>query len=793
MPRLSTHHATLTLDGQPWLMRAGELQYFRLARKQWEKSLGRMRALGFNAITTYIPWIWHAIQPGHYDFVGATDRRRNLAGFLRAAQAEGLVVVARPGPYINAEYQGFGYPRWLATQIPEARMLGPQGQPIGGAYWDAFALGHPAHQAAVQGWYDAVALVLAEFWDRPVVAWQLDNETGFLQMNGLGRWDWNPDTVARFHAWLACTYDGVAALNAAWGTRWPAFAAIDPPRPPFQQGLVNDWQHFLEDDVAEYLTWLAATARAAGVPVPLSHNDSGYFQSPSAPSIKARTPGLDLYGYDLYVKMSGTAVPADFPWAATVVPARFRALTPPDQPLLCWELGTGWFDPRSRTDDTVLVQILAGGLAHGLGGFSFYVAQDGVDPDGSVYAYQTIWNQDGAPGPRHAIAARLLGVGDWGLGAGDAAIHEPDPESKIQNHQPPNPNPPTPTVGVACYGPDARWAAEDFLPGLSVPEPARVFAGLLGAQGVAGAVVAAGYGPQLRVVDLERARAADLAACRVILLVSRGRLDRATYERLRAYVAAGGHLVTCGRTPRWTLPGQPFDTRDLYPFAPTSEHIPNRLSSLLHLARAWGIDYGRERAALIAPHPTSAHLLDSFEPLRALLYAPQDGVRLTGRGRGTLRGDYVRETYPASEAAFLWHKTAPAAYITRHGEGTSTMIGTLVGGAYATPAYYTLRPGERAGIRRFWRGLLRERGVAPAVLSNPGLEVSVQVRPTADGALLVVINPRAERQQGRFTLAWPVERCVVLFSGAGSDLRLRAGCFAVDLAPGDAVVARLGF
>jgi hypothetical protein len=55
----------------------------------------------------------------------------------------------------------------------------------------------------------------------------------------------------------------------------------------------------------------------------------------------------------------------------------------------------------------------------------------------------------------------------------------------------------------------------------------------------------------------------------------------------------------------------------------------------------------------------------------------------------------------------------------------------------------------------------------------------------------VVINPRAERQQGRFSLAGPVGACTLLFSGAASDLLYHDGRFAVDLAPGDAVVATL--
>ncbi len=798
MPRLTTHHATLYLDDQPWFMRAGELQYFRLPRGEWERSLGRMRALGFNAVTTTIPWIWHETEPDHYDFAGATDRRRDLTGFLRAAQAEGLVVVARPGPYINAEYAGFGYPRWLAAQIPQARMLGPDGKPVGGTYWDAFALGHPAYRAAVQGWYAAVALVLGEFWDRPVVAWQLVNETGFLQQNGLGRWDWNPDTLARFRAWLARTYGDEAALNTAWGTRRRRFAAITPPRPPFQQGLVNDWQHFLEDAVADYLAWLAGVAQTVGVPVPLSHNEAGTAQSPSDPAAKARTPGLTLYGYDLYLKMSGNTLPADFPWASIVVPGRFRALTPPAQPLLGWELGTGWFDPRSQTDDARLVQNVAGGLAHGLGGFSFYVVQDGVEPDGHPYTYRTIWDHEGQPGPRHAIAARLLaflGDGGWGMGVsaepgagvrgqGSGNGKEEPSQSSVLS--------PQSSVGVAFYGPDGRFAADEFVPGVPVQEPARIFAGVLGQAGVVGAVTAAGYGPNVIWIDLERATPEALAACRVLILVSKGRVDAATYARLRGYVAGGGHLITCGRTPRRTLQGRPLDTHDLYPYAPTSVQIPNRLSSILHLARTWGRNHRlRERAALIAQHPTSQQLLDAFEPLRALLYAPQSSVGLTGRGQGALRGDYVLETYRAGDEVLLWHGRDPAAYVTRLGAGTSTMIGTLVGGAYATPAYYTMRPAEREGIRNFWRGVLSERGVHPAVHPHPGLEVAVQVRPTAQGALLVVINPRAERQQGRFALSEPVGSCTVLFRGVDSDLRFGGDHFVVDLAPGDAVVAAL--
>ena len=121
----------------------------------------------------------------------------------------------------------------------------------------------------------------------------------------------------------------------------------------------------------------------------------------------------------------------------------------------------------------------------------------------------------------------------------------------------------------------------------------------------------------------------------------------------------------------------------------------------------------------------------------------------------------------------------------------STMIGSLIGGSYATPAYYDLRPGERAGVRNFWRGLLTAGGLPPAISTNAGLEVGVQLRSTGATTQIVITNHRAERQQGRITLPQPVHALTVLFNGVNSDIRLRDGLLAVDLAAGDAVIAAI--
>jgi beta-galactosidase len=67
------------------------------------------KAMGLNAVTTYVFWNVHEPRPGVYDFSGNND----VAEFVREAQQEGLWVILRPGPYACAEWEFGGYPAWL--------------------------------------------------------------------------------------------------------------------------------------------------------------------------------------------------------------------------------------------------------------------------------------------------------------------------------------------------------------------------------------------------------------------------------------------------------------------------------------------------------------------------------------------------------------------------------------------------------------------------------------------------------------------------------------------------------
>jgi beta-galactosidase len=97
------------LNGKPFHIISGEMHYARIPRAYWRDRFRMAKAMGLNAVTTYVFWNLHEPQPGVYDFSGDYD----VAEFVREAQHEGLYVILRPGPYVCAEWDFGGFPAWL--------------------------------------------------------------------------------------------------------------------------------------------------------------------------------------------------------------------------------------------------------------------------------------------------------------------------------------------------------------------------------------------------------------------------------------------------------------------------------------------------------------------------------------------------------------------------------------------------------------------------------------------------------------------------------------------------------
>lgn len=121
-PLVTYDRYSLQVDGERVLMWAGEFHYYRLPSPDlWRDVLEKIRAAGFNGVSLYFNWSYHSPKSGVYDFSGVRDVDR----LLRLADELGLYVVARPGPYINAEVSGGGLPAWLKNVPGRARSSDP--------------------------------------------------------------------------------------------------------------------------------------------------------------------------------------------------------------------------------------------------------------------------------------------------------------------------------------------------------------------------------------------------------------------------------------------------------------------------------------------------------------------------------------------------------------------------------------------------------------------------------------------------------------------------------------------
>ncbi len=115
------------LDGKPFRVISGEMHYARVPRAYWRARFKMAKAMGLNAITTYVFWNEHERTPGVFDF----SDDRDVAEFVREAQQEGLYVILRPGPYVCAEWEWGGYPAWLlkdhgvVVRSSDAKFIGP--------------------------------------------------------------------------------------------------------------------------------------------------------------------------------------------------------------------------------------------------------------------------------------------------------------------------------------------------------------------------------------------------------------------------------------------------------------------------------------------------------------------------------------------------------------------------------------------------------------------------------------------------------------------------------------------
>jgi beta-galactosidase len=149
------------LDGKPFQIRCGELHSARVPREYWRHRLRLVKAMGLNTVCAYLFWNLHEPRPGEFNWSEQAD----VADFCRVAQAEGLWVILRPGPYACAEWEMGGLPWWL-LKYDDIQLRSRD----------------PRYLAAVQRYFKEVGRVLGPLQitrGGPILMVQVENEYGF--------------------------------------------------------------------------------------------------------------------------------------------------------------------------------------------------------------------------------------------------------------------------------------------------------------------------------------------------------------------------------------------------------------------------------------------------------------------------------------------------------------------------------------------------------------------------------------------------------------------------------------
>lgn len=254
----------IRIDGEPRLILAGEVHYFRSPREQWAELIDLAKEAGCTAIASYIPWIVHELPDGSIDVTGTSAPHRDVAAFIDLCAEKGLWFIARPGPFIMAELKNEGIPYRVYREHPEIIPVGWDARPTPTANVDYLA---PAFLAENRRWYEAIMPLLAErLHDNggPVIAVQLDNEIGMLA------WVTNtPDLteglVADFGEWLrsnelADRYPGLELTDAE-----TLVAGVRSPQEAWAGALRVDLARFMRGRFARYVQKLRQDAEDLGV------------------------------------------------------------------------------------------------------------------------------------------------------------------------------------------------------------------------------------------------------------------------------------------------------------------------------------------------------------------------------------------------------------------------------------------------------------------------------------------------------------------------------------------------
>lgn len=168
------------INGESKIILSGEIHYYRLKKKDWQKALDNLKEAGCNAVATYIPWLIHEYKENDFDFSGLYHEENDLLSFLKLIKENDLFLIARPGPFVMAEMKNEGIPYWVFEK--DVNIL-PRTWDERITYNKTCDYLNPTFLKCCKHWYSKIMPILSDYElskGGNMIMLQLDNEVGML-------------------------------------------------------------------------------------------------------------------------------------------------------------------------------------------------------------------------------------------------------------------------------------------------------------------------------------------------------------------------------------------------------------------------------------------------------------------------------------------------------------------------------------------------------------------------------------------------------------------------------------
>lgn len=215
--RIDVNSLYIERGGKPWIGVMGEYHFVRDSRESWRCELAKMKAGGVTIVATYMFWIYHEELEGQFDFSGSRDVRT----FVMEAQAQGMDVLLRIGPWAHGECRNGGFPDWLMQK----------GIPL--------RTNDPRYMALVRAWYEQIFRQVEGLFYKdggPIVGVQFENELV----------DNSEHLLALKQLALEIGYEAPIYTVTGWNSKYGARIPVDEVMPVFGAYVEAPWASHLE-------------------------------------------------------------------------------------------------------------------------------------------------------------------------------------------------------------------------------------------------------------------------------------------------------------------------------------------------------------------------------------------------------------------------------------------------------------------------------------------------------------------------------------------------------------------